>query len=179
MLPVAQVGGEVVGARLLIFRGMKPAIAGASVIVDLTLEAATQLLFTLIGLALLAAIGGGHALIPWIALGSLVGALGLVVFVLAQRYGLLGWIERKLAGLASNWRGLSSGQLIGLQDYLRYIYRRRTAVAGVCHLLGWIAGSDEIWLAFYFMGQPISLTDAVMLESEITIADAVDAAAVQ
>src|SRR5262245_40402210 len=52
LLPVAQIGGEVVAARLLRRYGVPLAPGGASVTVDLTIEILTQVVFTLIGLAL-------------------------------------------------------------------------------------------------------------------------------
>src|SRR5438270_162874 len=38
LLPVTQIGAEVVGARVLVFHGASAGIAGASVVVDLTME---------------------------------------------------------------------------------------------------------------------------------------------
>src|SRR5262249_33590635 len=54
LLPVAQIGGEVVGARLLARHGPGLALSAASATVDLSVELATQILFTLAGLVLLA-----------------------------------------------------------------------------------------------------------------------------
>src|SRR5262249_61625518 len=76
LLPVAQIGGEVVGARLLRRHGVSLATGGASVTVDLTIEILTQVFFTLIGLSLL--IAGPHepGLVPWT-----IGAVALVAAV--------------------------------------------------------------------------------------------------
>jgi hypothetical protein len=65
LLPVAQIGGEVVGARLLRRHGVSLAAGGASVTVDLTIEFLTQVLFTSIGFSLL--ITGPHepGIVPW------------------------------------------------------------------------------------------------------------------
>src|SRR5699024_2417691 len=54
LLPiVTSIGGAVVGARLLVLKGLKGGNAGASVTVDLTMEIVSQILFTLLGLGLL------------------------------------------------------------------------------------------------------------------------------
>src|ERR1700722_20497065 len=53
LLPVARVGGEVVGARLLIRRGLSGTTAGASVVVELMLTVVAQLLFAITGFVLL------------------------------------------------------------------------------------------------------------------------------
>jgi hypothetical protein len=49
LLPVATVGGDIVGARLLNFGGVSGGIAVASDSVDLLLEAAAQVLFASVG----------------------------------------------------------------------------------------------------------------------------------
>src|SRR5438477_1482063 len=49
LLPMAQVGGDLIGARLLNFCGIPGALAGASVIVDVLLQAATQFAFAALG----------------------------------------------------------------------------------------------------------------------------------
>src|SRR5215212_2254523 len=46
LLPLTQVGGEFIGARLLTFYRVEGALAAASVIVDLLMQAGTQFLFT-------------------------------------------------------------------------------------------------------------------------------------
>ena len=53
LLPVAQVGGEIVGARLLSQRGVPPSQAGASVVVDVTIELLMQVVFLVAGLCAL------------------------------------------------------------------------------------------------------------------------------
>src|SRR5438094_407824 len=52
LLPVA---GEIVGARLLVVAGLPRTLAVASVVADLTTETVSQVVFTLLGLALLIA----------------------------------------------------------------------------------------------------------------------------
>ena len=54
LLPVAGVGGDVVGARLAHQRGVPGAQATASMVVDITVGAATQLVFVIAGVVLLA-----------------------------------------------------------------------------------------------------------------------------
>ncbi|MGA9604395.1 MAG: hypothetical protein WBQ82_09800, partial [Methyloceanibacter sp.] len=50
LIPTA---GEIAGARELSLLGVRPGMAGASTVVDLTLELLSQIVFTLFGLALL------------------------------------------------------------------------------------------------------------------------------
>ena len=53
LLPVGQVGGELIGARLVHQRGIPGAVALGSVVVDLTVGLLTQLAFVVIGLVVL------------------------------------------------------------------------------------------------------------------------------
>ena len=73
LLPTA---GELAGARELTFHGVRPGMAGASTVVDLTLELVSQIAFTLIGLVLLLTWYQGQELSFWLAVG--IGALKLL-----------------------------------------------------------------------------------------------------
>src|SRR5260370_15382842 len=77
LLPVAAVGGDVVRALLLNFRGVAGGVAAASTLVDLLLQAAAQALFALIGVALLMQVAGGTELASWAARGVGITALAL------------------------------------------------------------------------------------------------------
>jgi hypothetical protein len=81
LLPLAQIGGDFIGARCLALRGVRGTIAAASVIVDVLLQAGSQLIFALVGLVLLIAIGGNELIVWPIAIG-LALALPLLVGVL-------------------------------------------------------------------------------------------------
>ena len=50
LLPVLQVGGNIVKASLLARTGVGGAVAGATVVVDVTLVMLTQVVFTVVGL---------------------------------------------------------------------------------------------------------------------------------
>ena len=135
ILPVVQIGGDVVGARILTFHGATAAQASASVLVDLTLEFLTQIAFTAIGLGLLLSIGS-RQMAGWGLLGLAVGAAAAGGFVLAQRWGLFKQLERGLERLAlrSGWTAL--GSLANLHETMLAIYRQRRAIAA-----GWAGTS--------------------------------------
>src|ERR1700680_2300415 len=59
VLPVANVGGEIVGARLLTLWGVPPGIATASVLADLLLQASAPAGFAVLGAVLLMQLIGG------------------------------------------------------------------------------------------------------------------------
>ena len=167
LLPVMQVGGELVGARILTFRGAAAGIAGASVVVDLTLEAIAQFFFTLLGLVLLVLIGGSEQTVRWIAAGLVVAALALGGFVLAQRKGMFKLVEAFIEKIADKWVWLSLGKIGNVHETIQKLYseHRALAAAGVTHLFSWIISAGEVWLALYFMGSPVSFLEALILES--------------
>src|SRR6185437_12892642 len=63
LLPLAQIGGDVIGARLLTFWHIPGPLAAATVIVDVLAQAGTQFLFALVGFALVIAHGVGGSFI--------------------------------------------------------------------------------------------------------------------
>ena len=168
LLPVAQVGGEVVGARLLTFFGVSGSLSSASVLVDLLAQTVTQFFFTLIGLALLATVGGADALVRWVAMGLAVMAPALVGFFVAQRYGGARLLEKVLRRFTVDpqWAAIGGG-LAALNQHMVELYRRPVRLAVVCviHFATWFLGVFEIWFALRFMGYPVSSATALVVES--------------
>jgi putative membrane protein len=167
LLPVAQVGGDVVGAALLTIYGVPGALAAASVIVDVLIQAAAQFAFAAIGLLTLVALGADHALAQSAAIGIAVAALLLAGFYLAQRRGgqrIIRWIIKRLAG-GPEWRVL--GTIDSVYHNLAIIYASRSNLinSSVVHLAGWLVGMAEVWIVFAFMGHPVSIGEALVIES--------------
>src|SRR5262249_60221844 len=84
LLPVMQVGGNVVRARALAGAGVAGPTAGASVLVDMTIIMATQLPLTLAGLVLLVAYFDAGTLVGRVLVGALSPASLLTGFALAR-----------------------------------------------------------------------------------------------
>lgn len=168
LLPVAQVGGDLVKARLLTQRGMSGVTAGASVVVDLTLASFTQVLFTLLGLGLLAAYLGGAGIVAAVLTGTAIMGLMLAGFYVAQRRGLFSGLVGILGRIVEgrDWQALVGGAA-ALDRAIAEIYcdRRALLAAGAWRLLGWIVGAGEVWLAMYILGHPVDLAQALLLES--------------
>ncbi|HSS45858.1 MAG TPA: flippase-like domain-containing protein [Burkholderiales bacterium] len=167
LLPVMQVGGEFVGARILTFHGANAGIAGASVVVDLTLETIAQFFFTLLGLLLLVLLGSSEQTVRWAAAGLAVAALALAGFVFAQRKGMFKLLENFIEKITDKWEWLSLGKIDNLHDTIQKLYEDRYTllIAGVTHFLSWIISAGEVWLALYFMGNPVSFLEVLILES--------------
>jgi len=166
LLPVAQVGGDVAGARILTFHGCRAPAAGASVLVDLTSEISSQILFTLFGLALLLA-DGDRGLAEWVAVGLAVAVCAVGGFLLAQRWGIFLLLERLLERMAGYFDWPALGSLTSLHDTVMAIYRRRSAVIGgvLWHLASWLLGAVEVWLTLLVLGADASFSDALIIES--------------
>ena len=168
MLPVATVGGDIVGARLITFWGLAAGLAGASILVDLLLQASGQAVFAAAGALLLAQVAGAETLVGWVLSGVAVAAAGLLGFYLAQRFGGVDLVERAIARLlAILARSGAVGRPIGLDAGLRTIWADPVAVAWafVLHILAWLAGVLEIWIALAAMGHPGNLLAAMIIES--------------
>lgn len=172
LLPVAQVGGDVVRARLAARQGGHAIEAGAATIVDFTLGLLTQVAYTLVGVALLVRVGaGGRGLAGWLLIGSVaaVGVLG--VFYLAQRGGMFGRGARILRRiLGQNLHEMtdalhSSAQ--ELDEEVGRIYARRWAVTlgTAWRFATWMLHTAETWLALRFMGAAVGWEEALILES--------------
>ena len=172
LLPVAQVGGEIVGARLLRRLGVSAPRAGASIVVDVTLELVTQVLFLAAGLLALAALPGGSAsvrpgaagLVPLAWLLPAVGGLAALL-VLAQRFGALHALERLTGAVARHIPGLAD--LAGLQAEAEAIYRRGPALrrAAGLHGFAWLLGTVETWAVLHALGLDASPLQALVVES--------------
>lgn len=167
LLPVAQVGGDVVRVWLLAKRGLelKPLVAAS--LVDVTAEMGGQLVFTLIGVAVLLA--GTHpsgALpIAAIAVGATAG-IGLIVLA-AQRFGLVKLVQRGVEKLARSGATDELGDVSGLEEATLALYRnpRKLALSGGWHLASWLAGIAETYAALYVLHLPATLRDATVIEA--------------
>lgn len=166
LLPVAQVGGDAVGARMMYLRGVPGHLAGSAVVVDLTLGAGTQIVFTLVGLALLATYGAANDL-TWPLLVVAVVLLTCVAgFVIAQRNGLFRFLARRAHRFSGGLVAMV-GDAERLDESVRAVYRRRSDIGKnvLLQLISWFAGTGEVWIACYFLGHPISIADAMILQS--------------
>jgi putative membrane protein len=162
-LPAAQIGGEVVRARLLQRRLDAPAQGAASVAVDFCLSLLAQILFTLLGFVLLARISGAGW---WPAAIAAISVPLFAVFsweMLVRRRLLVsieGWMarigQRRLAAALQRL-----GAALGLLAESRGALARSLSL----HAASWLGHAGEVWLTLWLMGAPTGLAEAVLLES--------------
>ena len=164
LLPVAQVGGEIVGARLLARSGPAIGVSAASVVVDVTVEFLTQLVFLLAGIAALAVVSPAGGWQGWIGAAILTAAAACGLLA-AQRFGVLRLLETLTGQIAARWPGL--GSLTGISEAAAGMYRRRAALLRACllHLVAWLLGSIESWAVLGAFGWPVSPLQALAVEA--------------
>jgi putative membrane protein len=171
LLPVAGVGGDFAGARLAHQRGVPGAQAAASMVVDITVGAATQAVFVIAGVILLTTgvSGNATAATAWALLISVaVFAAAIGAFVLIQHnsmFGLLVGAARRLA--PKNWLSGFAGSAEATDDAVVATYRRGFALSrsSLLRLVGLAVGAGEIWLTTLVLNKPLSLIDSFVLES--------------
>lgn len=170
LLPVGQVGGDLVCLRLVHAKGVPGPQAMASMVVDLTVGMATQVIFVALGLAFLVTHSTESAVlsIVWIVLAGMgVFAAAGAAFMAVQRAGLFAFAVRLASRLNERFMARIAGRAEAVDDATRAIYRSARILwpALIWRLVGWIAGTGEIWLLMYFLGKPISVSEALILES--------------
>src|SRR5262249_15819843 len=143
LLPAAQIGGGLSGARLLGGAGVARSLGGAGGMVGVLFEATTQFVFACLGLAILVAFDAGDTLAHTAAVALGVAAFMLIGFYLAQRQAgqrILRWALSRLTG-DRKWRVL--GTIDAVYEALAAFYsaRRRLVASVVVHLAGWLVGA--------------------------------------
>jgi putative membrane protein len=167
VLPFAQLGGIVFGARAAILQGIAPALAFASTIVDVTTELLAQIAFVALGLVILSVHAPHSALITALAVGLGVAAIGCGLFFALQRYGL--WMTGKLAARLLRGAGAATAAVAANFDAI-YRAPARVALSSAVHLAGWIASAIGIWIAFRLIGTRVELTSVLAIESLVCAA---------
>jgi len=167
LLPVAQIGGDVVGARLLTLRGTAAPLAAASVVTDVFLQIITQFLFTLAGLALLLRYGGGETIAASVSGGLLVAIPVLIGLLFAQRRGAGAMIMAAVKKLGGGREWVAFAATDAFYAALGLIQSRTgvMATSAALHLFAWSFAAVEVYVALLWMGHPVTLAEAFVIES--------------
>jgi len=173
LLPVARIGGEVVGVRLLVRRHVSVERASASVIVELSLTIAAQAVFAAAGLAVLATqskAGGSGGAVRLVLISLIVSVAVVPAFVfVVRRWGrrvfafALRMVER-LSGATSQSSEASAAKF---HDALEHLFSDRRALAAcfAWQLAGFFLQSLEPWVMLRIVGAPATVRGAIVLES--------------
>jgi putative membrane protein len=167
LLPVAQIGGELVVARLLQRSGMNLAPAIAGTVADLTIELVTQILFTLLGLLLLLHSVGDGGIARYVVSGLVIAGLVAASFFGSQWLGLASGIEKGLIRLGQLFGWSATADVTGLHDALIGCYRSpgRVAWAALWQMVSWLLGGFEVCLALHFLGHDVGIVPGLIIES--------------
>lgn len=166
LLPVASIGGGVVGVRMLRWRGVETGGAAASVILEMVLTFVATYLLAALGLILLFTVDTAGREYHEALLVLILTLPSPVVLILLLRNGsVFTRMEKYLAplvGIAGTSESAAS-----LDRELRAALGRLGNVFFVVllHFAALLSGSFEVWLALRLFGHPVSAADAVIMES--------------
>jgi len=169
LLPVASIGGEIVGVRLARWKVSDTSGVAASVIVEVIVTMAVQYVFAALGLVMIVAQTGHDDVLVTIGVALLLSLpLPVAVFVLLRRGGLFHAIERWSARLpmSAHWgvERIGGAQLDAAIDVLlrnpRLLLR-----AFVWQFAGYLLGASEVYLALWLLGHPVSIGGAIAVEA--------------
>lgn len=166
-LPFSQLGGFVLGARVITLGGVAKTDATASTLGDLTTEFLAQLLFVGIGLVILShRVPHSDLLLP-ISIGLAVAVFlggGLIVAQVGAGTKLFNALALRIAGTTG---GGAIDNVQRLQSALNGLYAQhhRLAWASFCHLICWFGTGTASYVGFHAFGVPLSWIDAMCIEA--------------
>jgi putative membrane protein len=166
VLPFSQLGGLVIAARAVVLGGVTTAVAFGSSVVDITLEVVAQLIYTLVGIALLAhrfGFAAAHDRLLFSLLGGLAIAGGLVGgFILTQKRGL-GVIETMVHRMVP----AAAHHATAVTRVVETAYGRPLSLWACLglHVVAWFGGALGAWLILRFIGHPLPFLSVVAIES--------------
>jgi putative membrane protein len=169
LLPVANIGGELVGIRLLARTGVDGTWAAASVIVEVLLTVVGQYLFVALGIVFLLQITEAMQLTNELLLGLAASAPAIALLIVLLRHGsVFERLQRIAARFGPNLqesglslRGADVDAAIGA--LLRA--HARLARAIVWQFAGLLAECLETWVALRLLGVSVGFSKALILES--------------
>lgn len=168
LLPVANIGGEIVGIRLVKWRGVDGAAAAASIVIEVLLTLLTQYLFTALGIVLLIALIRNVGALDTVLIAlaaSLPLPIGLFMLLRHGRvFSRLEEVAEKILGGRSRLTELINGK--NLDRDIRKLSSSPWRLIGSCgwQFSGFVVGSVETWLALELLGHSVSVWDAIAIE---------------
>src|SRR5581483_7111413 len=169
LLPAANIGGELVGIRLLAERGVDGVVAAASVAMEVVLTVVSQYIFVLIGVLCLLRLTDTVQFADDVLIGLAASLPVVVVLAVLLRYGSVFERMERLAVRLLGEQALRflAGQSASLDAAIRELCsdRPRLATTLAWQVTGMVAGSLETWLALRWLGHPVHFGAAIALES--------------
>ncbi len=169
LLPAANIGGELVGIRLLADTGVDGVAAAASVTTEVLLTIVSQYLFVALGVVCLLKLTGTVQFADDVLIGLAASLPVIVVLAVLLRYGSVFERMERLAVrvLGEEKLGFLAGQSAqldaGIRELCADVPRLLTTVAW--QVTAMVSGSLETWLALRWLGHPVPFGAAIALES--------------
>ena len=165
--PLAVVGGDVIGARLLAQFGIATKLAVASVLVDIFVQVVCLIVFVLAGVGIVAGLVGNHAVTATAMVLLAIAVPAVTGFFLALNFGAFEPVVRWLTAFGEKRQWSAFGHMADLGGWLQQIWRnyRGLSESFVVHLATVFFGAIEVWIALKFMNHPVGVMEAVAIES--------------
>lgn len=165
--PLAVIGGDVIGARLLAQFGIATKLAVASVLVDIFVQVVCLIVFVLAGVGIVAGLVGNHAVTATAMVLLAIAVPAVTGFFLALNFGAFEPVVRWLTAFGEKRQWSAFGHMADLGGWLQQIWRnyRGLSESFVVHLATVFFGAIEVWIALKFMNHPVGVMEAVAIES--------------
>jgi putative membrane protein len=165
--PLAVVGGDVIGARILAQFGVTTKLAVASVLVDIFIQVVCLIVFVLAGVGIVAGLVGNRTIIATATVLLAIAVPAVTGFFLALNFGAFEPVVRWLIAFGEKRQWSAFGHMADLGGWLQQIWRnyRGLAESFVVHLATVFFGAIEVWIALKFMNHPVGVMEAVAIES--------------
>lgn len=172
LLPVGQLGGDVVRARLAMKDGARGSLAGATSIFDIILSLVSQLMMGMVGFGLILSYSGVKDHVAALSLAMVVAALIVSLVYYLPRLGIISLLGR----VASKWSDNSTLQTVNgraakVQAAIYDLYRRRRDLmrSMFWRLAGSMAKVVETLILLNILGFDADFTDALIIESLVNL----------
>lgn len=168
LTPTASLGGEPVKAAILRRWDVPGAQGMASVVIDKTMLAFSQIPFLFIGLLLLGSLLDDNTVLWWvIGVTAPLAVLFILGIVTWQKQGLFTPILHLFRWLGigtSSWED----RIDRVDSNIRQFYRERPdgfVKSAAAHFIAWLLGVNETMLLLWLIGAEVSWTQAIVIES--------------
>lgn len=167
LFPFAVVGGDIIGARLLTHFGVAMSLAIASVLIDIFVQVVALLVYVGAGVGIVLDVPGPHRLSTVTFVMLAIALPAVAGFFLALNFGAFDPLVRWLVAFGEKRRWSIFAHVVDLGDRLQFIWRNHRGLSRsfVVHLVTIFFGAVEVWIAFHFMGYPVSVGAAIAIES--------------
>ena len=169
LLPVAGIGGEVVGIRLCRLRLDDTTAVAATVIVEILITLVVQYLFCGLGIVLITLTAPGIGQVWTISVGLLLSLpIPVVVFFLLRHGAVFKRIEtfaRQLLGEKNRFAMRLDGARLDSEVHRLFSQPGRLAQTLAWQLAGYVIGSVETWFALKLLGHPVDIGAAIAIDA--------------